>query len=102
MAESFSVGEVAIFCRPGSVNYGREVTIVRALKRMRLWVAAHDYYIADAHLVSGDLIAPVFDRYPWAAEPQFLRKKKPAPQREDTGEWESCPWRPSETVCEQR
>ena len=101
MAETFKVGEVAIFCRPSSVNYGVEVTIVGPLKPFRLWRAEHDYYVAEAHAVEGPVVRMV-QRFPkFAAEPRHLRKKgSPLPPNSaETGEWDECPWQPSsETV----
>lgn len=97
MAERFKIGEVAIFCRPGSKNYGVEVTIVGPLKLWRLWTAPHDYYVAKAHQVDGALIDDAMPHFKkWVAEPKHLRKKGSPlpPNSQETGEWDECPWQP--------
>jgi hypothetical protein len=100
VSESFQVGEVAIYCRPGSENYGAEVTIVGPLKRWRLWTAPHDYHVAEAHQVDGALVGSRPDIKKWVAEPRHLRKKGSPlpPNREQAGEWDECPWQPAKRV----
>lgn len=77
MSESFSVGEVAIWVREGSPNYGREVTIAGPLQLVNAWQpdgsCIYDYrYPMDADF------APVSPHgNGWCAHPDWLKKRRP-------------------------
>jgi len=98
MDEKFEVGEIALYCKPGSPYYGLEVTIVSELIYCPL-MYSHSTRTWDdgfAYRIAGDLpdIRPPGCSFspPWYARPEHLRKKRPP--REALGKWEECPWRP--------
>lgn len=91
MADTFDIGEVALVVGPPAglnndhgFQEGDEVTVVEGLKIRqfghgeRLW----------SYVVTRD-----GRRY--RAVPEWLRKRRLPPQRQEIGEWELCPWRPS-------
>lgn len=93
-SEQFSIGEVAIYCRPGSLYFGAEVTIMSALKEMRL----HDARTvtteqALAYEIDGPF-GPFLDGRPWCSRPEWLKKKKPPRRDLEVVRWADCPWQP--------
>jgi len=104
MAETFKVGEVAIYCRPGSINYGAEVTIIGPLKRWRLWADENDYYVTEGYQVEGNLVRRMSRFNKAVAEPQHLRKKGAPlpPNRQETGEWDEGPWQPKHVTVSEK
>lgn len=97
----FEVGEVAIYIRPGSKNFGKEVTIVGPLKWARLWTPdLKTYKVVETYNVSCDDLGQC-PKGRWAAQPHHLRKKPPkAKPKEEVGEWELCPWQPTAQTVE--
>lgn len=86
----FSVGEIAIFVRPGSPHYGQEVRILSTLQLRK----ARD-------LLTGKIVKePLYEIHrsgakipALCAHPQDLKKKPP---REDLKvvPWSECLWQP--------
>ncbi len=95
MAEKFEIGEVAIYVRPGSPHYGREVTVTSGLQTVG---GGTDHITGEkvpkflGYKIDG--IPPVKSEY-MCARPEWLRKKKP-PRREidQIVSWEDCLWKP--------
>lgn len=98
--DTFSVGEIAILNVPAyrdrraddklTAN-GDEVTVLSACDarlvntgdstvHMRTYIVAHP------------------NGTTYAAPPEWLKKRKPPPQREDVGSWDLCPWQPAKVV----
>lgn len=95
MTDTFQVGEVAIYVRPGDDWYGREVIIDSNL------------YFCDC-IVSNGVRTPdgnvyriTFDGHNdginYVARPEHLRKKRIQRDIDQKVSWESCLWKP-ETV----
>lgn len=93
----FAVGEIALIAPapPGHDNMygfapGEEVTIMEPLKIRRFNDGErHWCYIVRR----GD------DAHDYRARPSWLRKRPPKEQKRETlGEWELCPWRPSQAT----
>lgn len=88
MAESFKVGDLCEVIEDAfnPARLGRQCTVMSALKphpHPRLsYIMVHDIVLQGESEVH------------WA-QPACLRKITPPPQREQTGEWDLCPWRPS-------
>ena len=92
--ESFSVGEVAIFVRPGSKFYGVEVVVTHAL---------HTAQVVDwedgkrktkrVYGIYGPFGGNRYGSAGYATEPCNLRKKRPP-----LANWQDCAWRPSEVT----
>lgn len=80
MSEHFKVGEIAIYVRPGSQFYGREVTILSPLKPSGGGWDHVNNKPADRYM--GYLVdLPKLGHREMSARPEWLRKKKP-PQRD--------------------
>lgn len=98
MTDKFQIGEVAIYVRPGSPYYGKEITI---LSNLILAGPGHD----NLYNVSTSGGYPVYQisELSWApgkiqiARPEWLRKKK-LPRREvdQVTTWDKCLWKPKE------
>lgn len=100
-SDIFEVGEVAIWIKHGSVNYGREVTIVGPPKFARVRSTWTDtvrlqwsYPIECPDAVYGPYKSAVPQSW---AEPKYLRKKKPPREDLKVVRWDQCPWQP-ETI----
>lgn len=91
MPNEFKVGEVAIITSVGRYH-GSDCTILSELHS--------DYGKCPTSgrgswAVCYDIETP--DGKQWLALPHELRKKHPPARiREDLGEWELCPWKPSQ------
>ena len=97
MSETFKVGEIAIYVRPGSPFYGREVEVLSGL--LEAEDVVNDLLIGEKVKCSGKVYR-ITDLYPMTkgimtSLPEWLRKKKP-PQREidQLVSWDDCVWRP--------
>ena len=97
MNETFKVGEIAIYVRPGSQHYGREVEILSGLFKP---ISHTDVVTGEFSQKSDALAYQITDLYPeipgvMTALPEHLRKKKP-PQRDidQIVSWDDCVWRP--------
>lgn len=92
-SETFAIGEVAIYCRRGSLNFGAEATIMGPLKEWRV----HDFD-GSTRMVMGyhvdGLVAAARPDLPTIAEPQHLRKKRPPADGRAIVQWMDCPWQP--------
>lgn len=94
MAETFEIGEVAIFQNAviDASKNGLECTVIGEL-RVRHWVWSH----------TGQEDSGMAYRIQWpdgytnAAYPNQLRKRRPPePPRQEVGDWELCPWQPKQ------
>ena len=100
MNETFQVGEIAIYVRPGSPYYGQEVTIIGPLK-LRGGPSSHDHITGQPaqrdmkYLISNPVGFNSPNGKGFSARPENLRKKKP-PQRDidQLVSWDDCVWRP--------
>jgi hypothetical protein len=92
-SETFDIGEVAIYWRPGAIGHGMDVTI------------AGVEYRRDGvdHLTGVQLDAGMFyvlaepsprNGMRWLVTSRVLRKKRPPAERPRVVSWESCPWKP--------
>ena len=97
MNEHFKVGEIAIYVRPGSPYYGREVEV---LSRLFPETGGVDIVTREIYEETGKLVYRITDLDPgtpglMVAYPEWLRKKKP-PQRDidQLVSWDDCVWRP--------
>lgn len=106
MPEKFEVGEVALFCKPGSPYFGAEVAIISELVYCPRMYSHTDQTWSDgwAYRVTGDLpdLKPPGCSFspPWYARPEHLQKKRPP--REPLGRWDQCPWQPEVVRLEQQ
>ncbi len=95
MADKFEIGEVAIYVRPGSPYYGREVEIIQGPVQC---IPTTDHMGVETAPYVGYQISN-FDgddrRITQLSRPEWLRKKKP-PRREidQIVSWEDCAWKP--------
>ena len=96
MTDTFSVGEVAIYVRPGSPYFGREVTILSPLE---LGGGGPDHITGKitelAMLYTVDLPAQN-GIAPMGAKPEWLKKKQHKRDIDQIVSWEDCLWKPSE------
>lgn len=96
MTDKFEIGEVAIYVRPGSPYYGCEVMVTGPLELKRsIDLVLGQEVEAMGYQIYADSfeIYPGHDRYR-SVRPEHLRKKPRSIDREATGEWDLCPWRP--------
>ena len=100
MADTFTVGEVAIYIRPGSKHIGKDVIVTSGLYMARHHI--DNVFIGNCFVYDitaswgGDRTRNGMRR---AVLPEHLRKKHLPPQSDFTaGEWELCPWQPKEKV----
>jgi len=98
----FYIGGVAIYVRPGSPHYGREVTVLSSLTwwppsrydhlNEKAMKGGHAYEITALEEIPG----------PWIAKPSWL-KKKGSPRRcrecDRIVSWDDCLWAPDEVGC---
>ena len=99
MNETFKVGEIAIYVRPGSPFYGQEVTIIGPLE-LRGGPRSRDHITGlpttrDIKYLISYPVGFEPDGKGFSARPENLRKKKP-PQRDidQIVSWDDCVWRP--------
>lgn len=99
MAESFEVGEIAILqlpadaerwdgCPAPPVPQGAEMEIRSVLIYGLLRVGPDQYAPMAYHLTT-------YNGYEYGTPVEWLRKRPLPPKREELGEWDLCPWRPS-------
>ena len=95
MTSKFSIGEIAIYVRPGSPYYGREVTVGRRIKSNEFVGGDHLGQMSFASNAEGYVIHGL--ETVTAAKSEHLRKKKP-PSREidQVTTWDKCLWAPRE------
>lgn len=96
---TFSIGEVAIFWKPGFPNHGKELTILSGLQWRRTMGSMDGIvregwrYQCDAtNLVRGPYSSTCSNRT-WVA-PEYLRKKRPPRKDLQVVRWDQCPWQP--------
>jgi hypothetical protein len=100
MAETFKVGEIAICVAIGSNDVrwpeydGQEVEIVGALENRNVWGDRARTWRQTACCYR----IRTSDGYVLCALPENLRKKRLPPPREETGEWDQCPWQPERST----
>lgn len=98
MNEEFKVGEIAIYIRGGSINYGLEVEITGPLEFARVkMVGSSEIVMGWVYTIEGNFSGP--QKPPdssWVALPHELRKKRPP--KEAVGRWENCVWQPKEVA----
>ena len=92
----FSVGESAIFCRPGSRFNGCEVIISAPLQQRfvrdaRTGVGSHELVYG----ISGPFGAPPLGGG-WTSSPQYLRRKPDQSAPDGCATWGACVWHPVE------
>lgn len=100
--QQFAVGEIAIWCRPGSPNFGKEVTVIGPLRlatTLDAWSGEIStglrYQIEHS---PGWVLGPHERLVKKFAPPEHLRKRWPPPQREATSSWDDViVWRPNTT-----
>ncbi len=86
--DKFEIGEVAIYVRPGSPHYGKEVTVLSGLRPAASIVV--DVLTGVESYGAKNLVYEITDLYPalmlraFTARPEWLRKK---PKRQDAREW---------------
>lgn len=96
--QTFQVGEVALFCKPGSKHFGMEVTISGPLS-MRLIRNTKTGAIRDVPAyviepIGHPELRPSGRSVGFATEPFNLRKRPAPGDREKIGSWQECPWTP--------
>ena len=71
----FHVGEIAIYVRPGSPYYGREITVTSCLLIGSVFNVLTNSieYVWEHYLIDG---LPQIDGRPWCSKPEWLRKKQ--------------------------
>jgi len=79
MAESFSVGEIAIYVRPDSECYGREIRIVGGLEKREIW--DNGFHEVDCYAVEHPEGRVQSIGAGWIALPEHLRKRRPPMER---------------------
>lgn len=86
MAESFKVGDLCEIIEDAfrRTRVGRQCTVMSDLR-------PHPHY---SYIMIHDIVLQGDSEILWA-QPECLRKITPPPKREDVGEWDLCPWRPS-------
>ena len=98
MNETFSIGEIAIYVRPGSPYYGREVEILGPLV---------SNLVSDDHVDSSRIgtvsrsydITNIFDcPFGSAAPPEWLRKKQQKRDIDQLVSWDDCLWQPKKVT----
>lgn len=96
---TFSIGEVAIFWKPGSVNHGKELTILSGMQWRRARGSMDGvvregwrYQCDPSNLVMGPYTSKCSDKT-WVA-PEHLRKKRPPRDDLQIKRWDECPWQP--------
>lgn len=96
---TFSIGEVAIFWSPGSVNHGKEVTILSGMqwRRTRGWMdgivrEGWRYECDTTNLTAGPYRSTCSNKC-WVA-PERLKKKRPPRKDLEITRWDQCPWQP--------
>lgn len=100
MTDKFEIGEVAIYVREGSPNYGKEVIVASDIELCLIkngfsgkTIPSQSHRIeVPSDWIFGPYSMPA--EVPRRAKPEWLRKKPRQPVRESLGDWELCPWRP--------
>jgi hypothetical protein len=91
--QQFSIGEVAIYCRPDSPHNGQEVTVAGKL----CWQLTKDHVTGS---VGESLVYPLKERISsdraWHVSPKHLRKKHLPREDLQVVRWDTCPWQPEE------
>lgn len=93
MTDTFKVGEVAIYVRPGSPHYGEEVTVTSGLK----WREGGIDEMTGGEQIPGlryDIDFPSGPSGCCAARPEWLRKKQQKRDIDQLVSWDSCLWQP--------
>lgn len=75
--ETFKVGEVALYVRPGSPNYGRPLTITGPLQMRPIFDKGVGHRTAMTYQVESPFFGECKNPTGWLAEPQWLRKLPP-------------------------
>ena len=91
----FKVGEIAIYVRPGSPHFGREVTIIGPLQ---IWGGGLDH-ITGARNPDGIIayptdLPPVLKGNVMGAKPEWLKKKQQKRDIDQLVSWSDCLWQP--------
>lgn len=98
MNQEFSVGEMAIYVRPNSPHYGKEIEILGPLQ----FVSCLRDHVTGA-LVDGGMryqITRLDDLPRFWAKPEWLRKKRPPQELSSWYEVEKlCGWNPEKQLC---
>ena len=96
---TFSIGEVAIFWKPGFPNHGKELTILSGMQWRRTRGSSDGIvregwrYECDAtNLVEGPYSAKPGQKT--FVAPEYLRKKRPPRKDLEVIRWDQCPWQP--------
>lgn len=93
-SETFDVGEIAIYCRPGSPHFGVEVTILSGLRMSRQTdQRTGEVTFEPGYKIDGPF-GPLVNGRPWGCPPQWLKKKRPPRKDRDVVRWADCPWQP--------
>lgn len=92
--EQFAIGEIAIYCRPGSPHFGVEVTILSELRMSRQTdERTGEVTFEPGYRIDGPF-GPLINGKPWGAPPCWLKKKKPPAVDRKLVRWADCPWQP--------
>lgn len=95
---NFQIGEVAIYIRPGSPFYGREVTIISGLQEFENGLdllTGGKYPSCIGYVVSVGEISPK-GKDEWCAVPSWLKRKPQTRELDQIVSWDDCPWKPRE------
>jgi len=96
MAESFSVGEIAILQNCSNAKYNGGECVILGLPRPHRWDCGNPDN-GSRYIRAGEYWTES-DGKTWSTPPNRLRKKRPPQQREATSSWDDViVWRPKET-----
>jgi hypothetical protein len=102
MNETFSVGEIAIFVRPGSEHYGEEVTVTSGMKE---GAGGYDKLLGRITTAEEDGYGYEIDfgivpegHYAWFAKKEWLRKKQQKRDIDQLVSWDKCLWQPKKVT----
>ena len=86
----FHVGEIAIFVRNGSPNYGKECEVVGPLE----WIGGGPDYTTGGVAEHAYMHKIILDGELFCSRPEWLRKKQQKRDIDQLVSWNDCAWKP--------
>jgi hypothetical protein len=90
----FHVGEIAIYVKPGSPVFGKEVTIISPLRLTGVSTVSGETGLPIPRFYGYEVDLPAKYAKGVCVPPEHLRKKQQKRDIDQLVSWDSCPWQP--------